>query len=228
MATAPVIEKPSTVKEVDLVQQPLRSDVSFLDKMRKDPTKPDTQKRHLYWYGVLPTSGPARNGKSAVENWMREDGMSLWSGKCQWFQNIAIRGIEFPAFTGTSQRSPVQSPNQPISNGITMAGTVGEFTDEEVKEHLFQADHHMIRDPHHPDRPETATIYRLIRLPEGSENWVHESQNPEFQTHVRTNFNSSTDRPVSDFVYFVKIKDRFQQHDVPALMRNPQPSLSGR
>jgi hypothetical protein len=159
---------------------------------------------------------------------MREDGMSLWSGKCEWFQNIAIRGIVFQAFSGTSQRSPVQSPNQPISNGITMAGAVGEFTDEEVKEILFQADHHMIRGPINAGRPETASIYRLIELPIGSGNWFHESQNPEFQTHVRTQYNQDTDRPVSDFVYFVKIKDRFQQHDVPALMRNPQPSLSGR
>lgn len=228
MATAPALDKPSSVKEVELVQQPLRSDVSYLDKMRRDPAKPDNVKKCLYWYGTLPAPGKGLNGKTPVENWMREDGMSLWTGKCEWFQNIAIRGIVFPAFTGTSQRSPVQSPNQPISNGITMAGTVGEFTEQEVKEILFNADHHMVRGPINPERPETAQIYRLIEVPEGSGKFAHESQNPEFQTHFKTEYNSDTDRPVSDFVYFVKIKDRFQQHDVPSLMRNPQPSLSGR
>lgn len=226
MATNPTIEAPSKVKEAPaIIQESLKSNLSYLDKMRRDPAKADNVKKSLYWYGVLPSAGLDAKGKSALDCWNRESGMSLWLGKCEWFQNISIRGITFPAFTGSSQRSPVQSPSQPISNGITKAGFVESFTDEEVKEIIFQADHHMIRPPSIPGRPELATIYRLIEI-DGE--WKHESQDKSFQTQVRQDYNSATDLPVSDFVYFMKIKDEFQQQDVPSIMRNPLPSLSGR
>lgn len=222
MATAPAVDKPSVVKELESPQIPLKGDLSYLDKLRKDPKKPDSTKKELYWFGALPALGKTPTGKTALEDWNRESGLSIWAGKCPWFQDIAIRDITFPAFTGTSQRSPVQSPNQPIANGITMAGFVAEFTEEEIKNIIFQADHHMIRPP---QGNMAAMIYRLVEI--GGE-WVHESQDPAFQTPIRYKYNPDIDRPVSDFVYLVKIKDRFQQHDVPSLMRNPQPSLSGR
>lgn len=223
-ANAPAIDKPAAVKDIskDVVQEPLKSDVSFLEKMRRNPTLPDNVKKCLYWYGALPSNGPCSNGKTSLQNWTRDEGYSLWIGKCEWFQNIAIRGITFSAFTGSSQRSPIQDPSQPISNGIVRAGFVEAFTDEQVKEILFQADHHMIRAPYNGA---PAEIYRLIEV--GGE-WVHESQDPTFQSHVRKQYNHSLDKPVSDFVYFIKIKDEFQQQDLPSIMRNPLTSLSGR
>jgi hypothetical protein len=218
------------VKELEAVQVPLKSDISYLDRMRRDPSKPSNTKKHLYWYGMLPASGANTwNGKTADENWNREEGLSIWAGKCRWFQNLTVGGTTFEAFSGKSQRSPVQSPNQPIANGITMAGAVAEYTDEEVQAILFNAAHTMVRDPKDPNDPggpNGAVIYRLIEVKPGE--WVHENMNPSFPTNNRTSYNSETDFPASDFVYFMRIKDRFQQHDVPSLMRNPPPSLSGR
>ena len=230
MANSPSLETPSKVKDAPAnIQESLKSDLSYLDKMRRDPARPDNVKKCLYWYGTLPAIGnvtmPDGKVKTALENWNRDGGLSLWSGKCEWFQNISIRGITFPAFTGSSQRSPIQSPSQPISNGITKAGFVEAFTDDQVKEIIFQADHHMIKPPSIPGRPELASIYRLMEI-DGA--WKHESQDQTFQTNVRSEYNSSTDLPVSDFVYFIKIKDEFQQQDIPSIMRTPLPSLSGR
>lgn len=221
------IDKPSVIQEAEPdIQKALRSDISYLDKMRRDPKLPDNVKKSLYWYGALPSMVPTKyKGMTTLELWNRADGMPIWVGKCQSFQNIAIRGVTFSAFTGSSQRSPHQDPSQPISYGLVRAGFVEEFTDEQVKQILFEADHHMVRQPSDGKPP---SIYRMIEVPQGSGTWMHESQDPTFNTYLRSNYISATDTPVSDYVYFVKIKDTFQQHDLISLMKNPPASLSGR
>jgi hypothetical protein len=226
MADSPAIVAPSKPKEAaEEIQKSLRSDTSYLDKIRKDPTRIDNSKKSLYWYGTLPSISANRTGKSAGENWNRAEGLAQWVGKCEWFQNICIRGMTFSAFTGTSQRSPLQDPSQAISFGITKAGFVEEFTDEQVKQIMYEADHHMIAPPPDGKTADRAEIYRMIEI-DGQ--WKHESQNPEFQTYIRKNYDPTQDRPVSDFVYFMKIKDGYQQQDLPSLMKNPPASLSGK
>lgn len=244
MADAPVVKKPEALKVQEMpapVQESLKVDLSYIDKMPRDPKGPSSRKQTLYWYGTLPAVGPIQTWTTDRRNnvirgedvtalgaWTHPEKMSEWHGKCQWFQNITIRGLTFPAFTGYSQRSGFESPNQAMSFDITKAGAVGSYTDEEVETFLFEAAHTMIKPATSPRAPHTAEIFRLIEDPPKSGRWIHPDQDPIRAQRGTGYYDPERDKPVADFVYFLKIQNEFQQQDLISIMRNPLPSLSGR
>jgi len=238
-------KKPEGLKPTEMpspVQESMKADLSYLDKIPKNPKKPEAQKASLYWYGTLPAVGGVPTyetdrqnnlvrGKdiSALEAWTHPERKSEWHGKCPWFQSISIRGITFPAFTGYSQRSGFESPSQAMVFNITKAGAVGQFTEEEVEKILFECAHTVISPATNPRAPHTAEIYRLVEDPPGSGDWKHPSQaTTEVFSGQKKVFDVERHRPVADYVYFIKIQNEFQQQDIVSIMKNPLPSLSGR
>lgn len=243
MAEATPAKKIEAVKALELpapVQEGFKVDLSFEDKIPKNAKKYDA-KQILCWYGALPAVGPVATWKadrfnnivraedtSAIAAWTDPARMSEWHGKCQWFQNISIRGLMFPAFTGYSQRSGFESPNQAQVFSIAKAGAVGLFTEDQIQEILFECTHTRVAPAENPRAPHTAEIFRLTEEPEGSGNWIHPSNIQTGYQNTKKYFDPEIHRPVADFVYFMKIQNEFQQQDVVSIMKNPLPSLSGR
>jgi len=172
---ADVMEAPKVPVLAVPVQETLKADLSYLDKMPKNPKKTDSGKssktKTLYWFGTLPAVGPVQQWKSvpsglrvadeptsAIDAWLHPTRKSEWYGKCPWFQNIATRALTFPAFTNYAQRSGFESPTAAVSFSIVKAGHVEAFTEDQVQEILFEASHTFISPPVNDEAPHTAEI----------------------------------------------------------------------
>lgn len=242
-----VLEAPKASALPAPVQETLKADLSYLDKMPKNPkggaAGKSTKVKTLYWYGTLPAIGPVQQWKSgpsgiriadeptsAMEAWLHPTRKSEWYGKCPWFQNIATRALTFPAFTNYAQRSGFESPTQAVAFNVTKAGHVEAFTEEQVEEILFEASHTFIAPPvnDNGEANHTAEIYRIVEDPKNPGNWIHPSMDPMAITNMRKEFDPVNHRCVADYVYFFKIQSEFQQQDLPSIMRTPLTSLSGR
>lgn len=244
---APVTKKPEVLKAPELpapVQESLTVDLSFIDKIPKDPKRPaGTVNRAavLCWFGTLPAVGPVPQWKmdrrnnvvrdedtSALAAWTHPERKSEWHGKCSWFQNISVRGLTFPAFSNYAQRSGFESPNAPVSMNIAKAGAIGYFTEEQIQEILFECAHTMVKPADNPRAPHTAEIFRLVEEVQGGGKWIHPDQDPTRPNRGIGYFDPERDKPVADYVYFMKIQNEFQQQDIVSIMKNPLRSLSGR
>lgn len=238
---AAVVETPQVPILAAPTYVPVKSDLSYLAGLKKTTPKHDNVKTSLYWYGMLPADGSVPTwtrdkfgnvipgpATTSLDSWHRKEGLSEWRGKCPWFQSVSIRGITFPAFSGYSQRSGFEMPNQAVMNDITKAGHVDHFTDEDIAQIKYEADHTFIKPPVSLAAPHTADIYRVIEDPPKSGIWIHENQAAGSTIGRRSFFDPETDKPVSDYVYLIKIQDSFQQRDLESIMRNPLTSLSGR
>ena len=240
-----VVEAPKVPVLAAPVQETLKADLSYLDRMPKDPKKTDAGKssksKLLYWFGTLPATGSIAQWKpgprgievpdlaiTAIDAWNNPIRRSEWYGKCPWFQDIATRALTFPAFTNYNQRSGFESPTQATVYNIVKAGHVAAFTEEKVEEILFEVAHTFVAPPDSEGAPHKAEIYRIVEDPQTPGKWIHPSMDPMAITNVRKEFDPVNHCCVADYVYFFRIQNEFQQQDLPSIMRNPLTSLSGR
>lgn len=71
-----------------------------------------------------------------------QDFPSRWMGRCEWFQNLGVTGMEFPAFTQEVMPDPMNSRQTMY---VPWPGSVGRFTDLDIERILESVKNHAIR-----------------------------------------------------------------------------------
>src|SRR3990167_11367788 len=152
---------------------PLKADQKVYESLKAEFKRPEPREKKLYWCGTLPAMGKVvdpihdahgnvigKRERTASKLFHPEDDETpqRWVGRCQYFQNLNVTGIEFPAFTadmvasGDGERSEVQRP-----------GCIMSLDDEQVKSILSNSVRRVVRETSSSEEDEEGKIQKSKR-----------------------------------------------------------------
>lgn len=213
--------RPGRNVEVAPKLEPLKADKKAFDAIKVEFKMPAPKPRHLYWCGALPSIGkakiPKRNATGKLDGYEevtmydlffpKDDSMpQRWIGKCPYFQNLSVTGLEFVAFS-----SDVVSTGEGEVSMIQRPGYVVELDEDQVKSILANSIRKVIRE--------------VGEVDDEDRNFVHKRG---FQMNCDAEgyqYDVRRDKPVASFIYMVPIE---KKGDVPSMREffaNPPPAL---
>jgi len=241
--------KPSNVQlgESESVEDQVTSSSTpvVVDVPRNEP-----EGEGLYWFGALPAEGIQVTLMQPAEgqppNYDREDGRvevemtameawyprtkgqpPIWLGRCRWYQNLGVTGMEFVAFSEERVR---EAANESRSFLMAWPGKIGILNDVQLKVILESVRNHAIRPKsenvadivnylhgHMPGCPGPLRGCTCVKIE------AETPQTPELRRRVVKERSRVGDLPMADFVYLRRLKADLD-HD-PKLYYRLAPSM---
>ena len=202
---------------------PLKADQKVYEALKAEFKRPEPKAKKLYWCGTLPAHGKitdpicdahgniiGKRERTASKLFHPDDDTTpqRWAGKCRYFQNLNVTGIEFPAFSADTisvddgERNQVQRP-----------GCVMELDDDQVKSILGNSVRRVVREASKNEADEDGKIKPNKR------GYIMNCDRKDFSP------DDEHDTPIACYVYMVPIDKMEDVPSMKAFFANPPPPL---